>query len=147
MLATTLGVTMLGQLYLRIIRIFLVLPFSAAIVIDPDATDADRTSFGNKMFKCSVECMEHGLARHVRARMENADDFKNDPVIRALVEHTLDGTPCSNAPNEDRFARNSNYHVSHRGRVPDAATIIARHCLSEGTAWHAVAMKKYNAQS
>jgi hypothetical protein len=91
--------------------------------------------------------MEPGLAKHAWKRIATGVDPLADDVLLELIGDMVCDTPCSNAPNENRFARHTNYQGTNRGRPCTASAAIARHILSEASAWHVRAIEKYSCAS
>ena len=132
-LAGTIGLRLMGHLYLRSVLPFKFYPWRLAKVVNPVVPERERDVVLQEfveMDQTSCECcLDQGFSAKIW-RMMQAAGTDSHQVLQVLWEG-FQSAPLSNVPVENRFARSRNHAVPARGRCPRHTTIASKHVLSE----------------
>ena len=126
---------MVGHLWLRLVRRFETWPWLLVRLVCPDATAQERQEIATRLLEASDCCLDPGLARPLKHAVASQDELLSEEYLAFLTD-AFAHCPVSNMPTEFRFARTRRHQSSCHSKALAAATVAAKHVLSEAQNVH-----------
>lgn len=142
--AAVMMMKVVSALWFRMVRPFTLWPRRLARAFHEDTSDEEKRAIAREFIKCKHDCcLRPGFAAELRQAVSTENDLlENLDIIRsytAIFAHT----GVHNISSENRFTRMVKFRRSTARQAATAASIAARHILSESSAWHSQAMREF----
>ena len=118
----------IGGMYFRNVKPFMIWPWSLAQLVHPAISAEDRTRHLKNLYT-SESCCGGRFTNKMRLRMQHELDLSAE--TRQLLLDVFQGCPATHIRSEFRFARCRRHHESAHGHMPSPATIASDHVLAE----------------
>lgn len=121
---------MLGNVFFRTVRPFLVWPWRLANLVHAETSEAEREQICNEVMQMRPCCCDNEFTSLVKAKAATVQDLQSTGMKQFLSDAFQMCEP-TNIKSEDRFSRTRRQTDSCQGNWPSPSTVAAGHMLSE----------------
>lgn len=122
--------TLIGGLYLRLVRSFRMWPWVLASIVNPQCTPEAKASIAHRLWSSRDCCLDAGFSRKFKRMMPSEADVLGARSGQYLTD-VFSQCPVSNVKTETQFGRQRNSMASCRGRWPESSTLASKHVIAE----------------
>ena len=138
LLAFTVTMLLVGNLFLRCVAPFMVWPWRLGILVHDGESEESKGEVVDNLTgpgrRCP-NCFDKHFTQRFLTRASTADtffDIRNQTTLRDAFETC----PADNIPCENKFARQQSHNYCVRGRFPHSSTLVCKHVLGEFKQMH-----------
>lgn len=122
----------IGQLYNRMIRPYVEMPFSLAKLVDSSVSESERIEFANTLLSKKDCCLEKHFSKPVinELRRYGANAVVENTALRSDLEGAF-RMKTSNLEVELNFSRANSMRIAMRGRAHSMCSLTSKHVGAE----------------